>query len=225
MKLRCSNKRNQALTQPELVIVVVIVFLMFFASIYNSSITQHSKERAQRINCVSNLRQINLALRIWEGDNHNNYPMSVSVTNHGGMELIAAGNIAGFFQVMSNELVTPKILVCPADMEHYMAATNFAALNNSNISYFINLDASEAYPQEIMSGDANLAIDGIPVKSGLITISPSASISWTGARHRFVGNIGYADGSVSEVSTSGLQSALVLSTNGTPVTAIRLAIP
>jgi prepilin-type processing-associated H-X9-DG protein len=31
-----------------------------------------------------------------------------------------------------------------------------------------------------------------------------------------VGNVGYADGSVAEVSASGLQQSLVLATNGTP---------
>jgi prepilin-type processing-associated H-X9-DG protein len=34
--------------------------------------------------------------------------------------------------------------------------------------------------------------------------------------HLKVGNIGYADGSVAEVSVSGLQSSLILATNGTP---------
>ena len=37
-----------------------------------------AKRKAQRINCVNNLKQDGLAFRIWEGDNGDKYPMAVS---------------------------------------------------------------------------------------------------------------------------------------------------
>ena len=37
-----------------------------------------AKRKAQRINCVNNLKQVGLAFRIWEGDNNDKYPMAVS---------------------------------------------------------------------------------------------------------------------------------------------------
>jgi prepilin-type processing-associated H-X9-DG protein len=211
MKPRFQDQRNRAWTLAEVVLVIGVLALL--AAIFLPVIAM--PRRSSRLGCVSNLKQIGLSCRIWAGDHNNKYLMSFSETT----------NVAEYFQVMSNELVTPKILICPSDREH-IPATNFQNdFNDSHISYFINPDAAEAYPQMLMSGDDNFAIGGVPVKSGLLISPSNTSLSWTAARHHSVGNIGFADGSVSEVSTLGLQSALVLSTNGTPITTNRLAIP
>ena len=52
---------------------------------------------------------------MWESDNNDKYPMSISVTNGGAMEAVLNGNPMRVFQVMSNELSIPKILICPED--------------------------------------------------------------------------------------------------------------
>jgi prepilin-type processing-associated H-X9-DG protein len=122
---------------------------------------------------------------------------------------------------MSNELSSPKILVCPQD-KHRHAATNFnARLMADNLSYFVNPDSNEANPQDIMSGDDNLEIRGVRVKSGLLIITSNTPIAWTADRHRLSGNIGMADGSVQGVSNLGLTNYL-FSTN---TAGLRLAIP
>ena len=112
MKPRLSKKRNAAMTLFEvgvviaIVMILVVVFLPRFA---------RSPEHSSRINCVNNLKLIGLAYRIWAGDNNDKYPMQVSTTNGGTMELMADGkNVWRNFLVMSNELSTPKILFCPA---------------------------------------------------------------------------------------------------------------
>jgi len=194
-------------------------------SLLSSGIKPREKLRVQRINCVNNLHQVNLALRVWEEDNNNRYPMAVSVTNHGTMELIDTGNVAACFQSLSNQLVSPKILVCPCDTQ-CVPATNFTSdFNNSHVSYFLSPDASETYPQMVLDGDDNLAVNDVPVQPGILAITNPATISFTATRHINVGNIGYADGSASEVSTLGLQNALAYATNGTPFATNRLAIP
>ncbi|MGD1087307.1 MAG: type II secretion system protein [Verrucomicrobiota bacterium] len=170
---------------------------------------------------MSNLKQIGVAYRIWAGDHNGKYPMQTSVTNGGAMELISTGDVFANFQVMSNELSTPEILVCPADANR-VAATNFTTdFNNSKISYFVGLDAVDTSPQTFLSGDDNFAVDGVPVKSGLLELSTNVSISWTAARHKFAGNILLGDGSVQEVTTKGLQNAL----QQTRFAPNRLAIP
>ncbi len=90
-----------------------------------------AKQKAQRINCVNNLKQDGLAFRLWEGDNGDKYPMAVSTNKNGTMEY--GGDVFHHFQVMSNELSTPKILACPAD--NRTAAATFAGLKNQNVSY------------------------------------------------------------------------------------------
>ena len=218
MKPRLSRRQTNALTQAD---VVVVVFVLFFGLVFLWFALSKAYSPRKPLECVSLLKQIGVAYRLWAGDNNDKYPMVVSVTNGGAMDLVAAGNVAACFRVMSNELSTPKILVCPQDT-HRVWATNFSILNNSNISYFVGLDATnETNPRRLLSGDDNLAIDGVPVKSGVLQLPADAPVAWTKARHKFVGNIGLADGSVQQVTTDGLQEALLQTGQATN----RLAIP
>jgi hypothetical protein len=220
MKLRFSHQRNQALTRTDVIVVVFILAIAVFFLFPAIFIGPHGP--ARRDFCISNLKQIGIAYRIWEGDHGDKYPMAVSVTNGGAMESVATGNVAACFQVMSNELSTPKVLICPQDTKAILA-TNFGnGFKNRNVSYFVGLDVTnEANPQMFLSGDDNFAINGVPVKSGLLELSSNAPITWTSGRHvasdshfwtlarnRFVGNIGMADGSVYQVTTDDLQKAL-----------------
>ena len=214
MKPRTSNQRNRALTRTDVIVVIATLTVLFVLLLPALGPVLHNGR--QRINCVSNLKQIGIAYRLWEGDNNGKYPMAVSVTNGGAMELVATGNVAVCFQVMSNELSTPKILLCPEDT-HRTYATNFSTgFSSANISYFLNPDAVETYPQMIMIGDDNLLVDGKPVQPGILNLRPGTTIAWTKDRHHGVGNIGLADGSAQQVTGDGLNSAVGSSTSGAP---------
>lgn len=122
---------------------------------------------------------------------------------------------------MSNELSTPRLLVCPDDLKHD-AATNFSTLTATNISYFVGLGTGTNYsPNSILSGDANLTLSGHPVKSGLLDLASGAPVGWESDRHSYGGNIGMNDGSVQSLTRSGLRSYL----GSTGLTTNRLAIP
>jgi prepilin-type processing-associated H-X9-DG protein len=122
---------------------------------------------------------------------------------------------------MSNELSTPRILVCPMDTARIETNT-FAGLANSNISYFVGVDVTnDSNPQMIISGDCNFEIGGLPVKSGLLQLSTSVSVAWTSARHGSNGNIGLGDGSVQQMNNPRLMSDLGL----TGLATNRFAIP
>ena len=62
-----------------------------------------AKGKAQSISCVNNLKQLGLAARIYATDNHDTFPP----------DLLA----------MKDALGTPKILICPNDPNHAVAAT------------------------------------------------------------------------------------------------------
>jgi competence protein ComGC len=205
MKLRFSHQRNQALTRTE-AIVVIATLAVLFVLLLPALVTIGHNGR-QRINCISNLKQIGIAYRLWEGDNNGKYPMAVSVTNGGAMELLATGNVAACFQVMSNELSTPKILLCPEDTHRTYATSFSTGFSSANISYFVNPDAVETYPQMILDGDDNLLVDGKRVQSGILNLWTNSSIAWTKDRHHGVGNIGMADGSAMQVTSEGFQRA------------------
>lgn len=213
MKPRFTKPRCQALTFIDVLVVFLCLAVLWVILL---SALAAAKRRSSHINCVSNVKQVSLSLRVWEGDNNNEYPMQVAVTNGGGKEWIEAGDVAGCFRAASNELATPRILICPMDTSH-VPATNFTTdFNNSHISYFLSLNASETYPQMILAGDDDLAVNGISVKPGVMEITNGDAVTWSGARHGHLGNIAFADGSVCMESSLGLQNALQYATNGTP---------
>jgi prepilin-type processing-associated H-X9-DG protein len=218
MKLRLTPKRNAAMTLFEVGVVVAILFVL--ALIFLPALAA-SKRKTSRIGCINNVKQISLSFRLWSGDNNDKYPMDISVTNEGAMEFAANGNVAGIFQVMSNELSTPKILFCFEDANRFFATNFGSSLNAKTISYFVGVDARQATPQMVLVGDDNLLLNGVPVKSGLRTIASNAPVSWSTGRHEFGGNIGLADGSVAQLTTRGLQEAFKTSNSATN----RLAIP
>jgi type II secretory pathway pseudopilin PulG len=129
-----------------------------------------------RITCADNLKQVSMGFRTWEPNHSNRYPMLVPSTSGGPPNQTAfsvspygAAYMCQVFGMMSNELSTPKILVCPSDERN--PHTNFATglnntygaagLDNSKISYFLGKDAADANPQMVLMGDRN--IYGTPV--------------------------------------------------------------
>lgn len=116
-----------------------------------------AKEKAQSINCMNNMKQQGLAFRIWAGDNGDKFPFNVSREKGGTLEYCDRGsdgfdlNSFRHFQVMSNELATPKILVCPGD-KGKTAAINFGALQAANVSYRVRSGekVDEINPQEVL---------------------------------------------------------------------------
>jgi hypothetical protein len=160
--------------------------------------------------------------------------MKVPVAQGGTMELLNTPDAWKTFQVMSNELSTPKILACPNALAYDLVATNFSDDLKNKISYFIGQDATPTNPTALLSGDDNFILNTLPVKPGGVTLTSNSQIEWDAARHMEAmkrywifkaktryGNIVLGDGSVRSVSSSGLTNSL----RQTGLATNRLAIP
>ncbi len=198
----CSGRlAEDGLTLIELMIVMIVLGMA--ALILLPGLTYHSgcKVRAPRINCVNNLKQVGVAFQTWAIDHNGNYPMRMSVTNGGTMEVVS--NVSFSFQVMSNELSTPKLLLCPAEKRRQFATNFLADLSNAKISYFIGINAEKDKPDMFLAGDRNVT-NAAGIKGGFLDLTTNQPAGWTDQLHERQGNIGLADGSVQQFSSSKL---------------------
>jgi type II secretory pathway pseudopilin PulG len=210
MKPRRSNQRNQAFALTELLVVVAVGMFLGACLL---SVLKATNKGAKAFSCRNNLKQIGLAHQLWVGDNNSQFPLLSSVTdNRPG---ISARNDSAYvlWQTMSNQLNTPRILVCPADKKHTVATGFGTGFGNANISYFLNT-AAKTNSQTVLDGDANLTVDGVPVQSGILNLWTNSRVGWTKERNHGLGsgeNIGMADGSVQQVTSNMLNSVFAAS--------------
>lgn len=207
------DERGKAFTLTELFIILAVICVM---AMFLTPVFMRARQRAQRISCTNQLMQIGLAFKTWALDRTNLYPMQVSRTNGGALEFAASREVFRCFQVMSNELVTPLVLTCPADRRK--PARDFASLANSNLSYFVGIDGDDEHPSMILAGDRNLT-NGSPPVGGILTLTTNRPFGWTHEIHNGTGQVLLYDGSVQQLSISGLQKWSTSSQGA------RLAIP
>lgn len=93
---------------------VLIAVIAILAALLLPTLAK-AKGKAQSISCVSNMKQIGLGARLYANDHNGQFPAD--------------------FLSMSNELVTPKILVCKGDATK-TKATDWARFNvGANVTY------------------------------------------------------------------------------------------
>ena len=226
--MRNFTERDRGFTILELLITVSI--LSALAALLLPSLAR-AKERARRIYCQNNLRQITLALKIFAQDHDDDYPWH-ALPADGGTYGSAAATGWRNFRAVSNELLTPKPLVCPSDAATKMMAGDWpqyteAAYRSNALSYFTGLDGFEELPIAMLAGDRNIA-GGAASTCGSVSASGvparqyrtgNASIRWTNAVHGRAGHVALTDGSVQWTDQRALQELVASShrllTNGT----------
>jgi hypothetical protein len=237
MKCRTTNlcgipakaRRMRGWSVSELVFVLASIFIILILGSMLLPPGGGGRCKAPRISCVNNLKQVGTAYRIWSGDNEDRYPWDVS-TNAGGWKEYAFSKDAGRYcrinyAMMSNELgQTPRVLLCPADEKRH-AASNFetGSFGNTNISFFVGINAGDGTPQSWLGGDRNLAPGDTPEEGYgyspsdnlgnsvlFSTNSKTSKITWSQKLHSYstngAGNLLMGDNSVQQVSAARLRS-------------------
>lgn len=223
------RKRSAGITMLEALFVgACVAGLVVFVMLPSMAQT---KRYSPRIKCVSNLKQVGLAFRIFANDNDQRYPFFAkgAIEPHTGTKV--SGNPETVqawmhFQVLSNEISSTRVLVCPSDRNRWWnSATNLLSGTESlsdrskrdlALSYFVGLHADEAKPDAVLSGDRNISLstNGLLFSShragGAIPVPDRALWSRRNEKefHKSGANIGLADGSVRQVGSKALQDQL-----------------
>jgi type II secretory pathway pseudopilin PulG len=197
------KRRQRCGAEPAFTLVELLVLLVVIALLITMLVPslRNARDKARQVDCLNNLKQVGLSFKLWIPDSWDAYPMARSTNDQGTLEV--ANDVWRTFLVMSNELSVPGLLWCPSDERR--PATSWQTLTNSNISYFIGLDADEVDPELPLSGDQYLST-GQPLIDKVLTVRSNDIPRWAPKPHPLGGNIAYSDGSARFQSDYDLQT-------------------
>lgn len=220
MRLIRRQDESGAFTVLELLCVIAIIAML--AALLLPTLGR-GRQQAKRVSCINELHQVGLGFHAFAHDHDSQFPMAVPMENGGSREYVwKADGINDdsyfayrHFQTLSNELSTPKVLLCPEDKRQ--VASNFSMLRNENLSFFVGLGALYGQPDSILAGDRNLTNDW-QGSATLVYWAPYQHLRWTEDLHNRKGNLLFADGRVERKNNTDLVAA---TTTAAPQTLIR----
>ena len=226
-------KTRKAFTLIELLVVIAIIAIL--ASLLLPALAR-AKKKAQRIQCVSNMKQVSLAFNMWAQDSEQgSLPWRIPVAD-GGTRGHRYDSMSWLqFSTISNLVGSPKVFACPSD-KLAQPASDFSndagmgllAIGNNAISFTIGVDSGyvagtyswDAAQQHILLTDRNMKCRGKSsgCSSGVQNVSEIQNrpidpntCGWTNDIHGVEGgNVSLVDGSVQQCSKTALLDLLGL---------------
>ncbi len=171
-------KQRRAFTLIELLVVLVIIGLL--AALLLPGISG-ATERARSTACLSNLRQVGIALRLYLDESQERFP----IMQNGARNLLPLPG-TGIQEVLGGRLGNARVLKCPSDREKWFEETGS--------SYFWNF---------LLNGQpaAALKVMGLSVKeNGIAVFSDQAGFHAARGADKGKNHL-YADGAVKTTFT------------------------
>jgi prepilin-type N-terminal cleavage/methylation domain-containing protein len=235
MDMRMTRNRRNAFTLIELLVVIAIIAIL--AGLILPAL-QGTKDKAKRVQCASQLRQIALAYSLWMGDNDANLlPWWLPSAAGGNRDNPQKHSLWFQYWWIADQLKNPALLADPGDRRSSLqraTAWNNApgglangACQNNAVSYALGVDCG------VIPGGRPLPFDqaqnhmlamcrhvthnggASSCSSGIVNISKFTKpdftgVAWTKEVHRGGGNLALLDGSSQMVTTKGLKDILQL---------------
>jgi Tfp pilus assembly protein PilE len=229
--------RQKGFTRIELFVVVSSIVILFLVT---APMLSKRYMKAARIKCSSNLKQIALAFKMYAGDNNGKFPW---IPKSSDTELTHRLQVWEYFQTISNELGSTKILLCPQEEETHQRQPAYefsdslgglAHPGNQNhaVSYFLGIYSSESLTNSILAGDRTLTTPNsrrLYRSNGTTAVEVTTNSIWSSApmeaNHEGYGVVALADGSVQQGSSARLQEALRLARDSSGTNANRFLFP
>jgi len=207
--LKSLRVSQRAFSLIELLVVIAIIAIL--AALLLPALAS-AKERARRVKCLSNLKQVGLGLKLFAQDRDGYYPWHLPASD-GGTYGPNAAEAWRNFMAASDEIDTPKVLVCPSDTATKSTALDWTDGVNglqdpthqgNAISYFVGLDAYESISYSVVGGDRHVRGGNLDT-CGSVAPAPGVwatelrindnTIRWDNSVHGRLGMIAFNDGS------------------------------
>lgn len=175
------------------------------------------------LQCQENLRFIAIALQDFSTEHGDRFPWEIPQSQGGSLEAISSGQAAPHFRSLTNTIRNTRTLLCPMDPMRYRGAT-LTSLDDSAISYFLNISARKESKNTILAGDRTISTTEDNT-TGEIGVNSKSALQWTRpspdeAGHQEIqtrestGNLIFNNGSLMETTSFQLQRVIrALGTN------------
>ncbi len=238
MKMLSAKRKISAFTLIELLVLICVIAILAAMMLPPTG----GKRKAQRIICMLNLKQIDESFVAWSQTHDGKLPMQVESKDGGTLDFIQSGSASVHFLALTNSGkifvrqstvsysqdgtnyqkinsytnygIEPRCLACPSDerSDSIYLKKSVSEFTDTNISYFVGINATLNNSKSILTGDRNLQIGSLPTKPGLLDLTQKSQVGWSEELHYSKstttagGNILFADGHVEFLKSKELNS-------------------